>query len=63
MAHLDDATIIATTHNTARYFTEDITSAFVLEDGHIAVPGGPGTGVEILRDVLGRLTIHREVLR
>jgi O-succinylbenzoate synthase len=48
---------------TARYFTEDITPPFVLEDGHVPVPSGPGTGVEILRDVLGRLTIHHEILR
>src|SRR5262249_57897169 len=48
---------------TARYFTEDITPPFALDDGHIRVPSGPGTGVEILRDVLRRLTIHREILR
>jgi O-succinylbenzoate synthase len=48
---------------TARYFTEDITPPFVLQDGHISVPAGPGTGVEILRDVLDRLTVHRETLR
>ncbi len=28
-----------------RYFTEDITEPFVLEDGAIAVPDGPGIGV------------------
>ncbi len=48
---------------TARYFNQDITPPFVLEHGHIAVPRGPGTGVEILPDVLGRLTTHREMLR
>src|SRR5262249_1848016 len=47
----------------ARYFTEDIPPPFALDDGHIRVPSGPGTGVEILRDVLRRLTIHREILR
>jgi O-succinylbenzoate synthase len=47
---------------TARYYAEDITAPFVLEDGHIAVPSGPGTGIEVLQDVLDRLTVHREVL-
>jgi O-succinylbenzoate synthase len=48
---------------TARYYAQDITPAFTLEDGHIAVPTGPGTGVTVLADVLDRLTAHREVLR
>jgi o-succinylbenzoate synthase len=47
---------------TARYFYEDITPPFVLEDGHITVPSGPGIGVEVLQDALERLTTHREVL-
>lgn len=47
---------------TARYFTEDITPPFALEDGHIAIPNGPGTGVDVLPDVLDRLTTHREIL-
>lgn len=41
---------------TDRYFHEDITAPFVLEDGSIAVPKGPGIGVEIDRSVLDRLT-------
>jgi O-succinylbenzoate synthase len=63
LAALENFTLPGDVSATARYYTEDITRAFVLEDGHIAVPSGPGTGVEILPDVLGRLTVHREVLR
>jgi O-succinylbenzoate synthase len=48
---------------TARYYAQDITPSFVLEDGHIAVPAGPGTGVEVLSGVLDRLTTHHEILR
>jgi O-succinylbenzoate synthase len=49
---------------TARYYAEDITAPFTLDgDGQIAVPDGPGTGAEVLTDVLDRLTEHREVLR
>jgi O-succinylbenzoate synthase len=46
---------------TARYFTEDITAPFILDGGHIAVPDGPGIGVEVLPDILDRLTIRHEV--
>jgi O-succinylbenzoate synthase len=63
LAALENFTLPGDISATARYFTEDITPPFVLEDGHIPVPRGPGTGVEILRDVLGRLTIDREILR
>ena len=47
---------------TARYFTEDITAPFTLADGCLAVPQGPGTGVEVLPDVLERLTVSCELL-
>ena len=63
LAALANFTLPGDISATARYFTQDITSAFVLEDGHIAVPSGPGAGVEILRDALDRLTAHREMLR
>src|SRR5690349_828073 len=62
LAALENFTLPGDISATARYFTEDITPPFVLEDGHISVPSGPGTGVEILRDVLDRLTIHRQTL-
>lgn len=39
-----------------RYFATDLTAPFVLEDGHLAVPTGPGTGVEVLPDILAELT-------
>ena len=48
---------------TSRYFAEDITAPFMLDDGHLPVPAGPGTGVEIIPDVLARLTVDTELLR
>ncbi len=39
-----------------RYFTRDVTRPFVLEDGHVAVPDGPGLGVAPLPDVLDEVT-------
>ena len=43
-----------------RYFREDITAPFVLKDGSIAVPTGPGLGVEVLLPVLDGLTTQSE---
>jgi o-succinylbenzoate synthase len=48
---------------TARYYHEDITPPFVLEDGRITVPTGPGIGVEVLDSELRRLTTAREVVK
>ena len=36
----------------ARYFEHDVTAPFVLVDGHLEVPRGPGLGVTPLPDVL-----------
>jgi o-succinylbenzoate synthase len=40
----------------------DITEPFVLADGHIGVPDGPGIGVAVLEDRIERLAIARERL-
>ena len=49
---------------TDRYFHEDVTAPFVLDgNGTLAVPQGPGIGVEVLPDVLARRTVHCEILR
>ncbi len=44
-----------------RFYRQDIiTEPFVLEDGHIAVPTGPGLGVQVDEDALAAVTVHRE---
>jgi O-succinylbenzoate synthase len=63
LAALENFTLPGDISATARYYAQDITPPFVLEEGHIAVPAGPGTGVEVLPDVLDRLTTHYEILR
>jgi len=63
LAALENFTLPGDISATARYYAQDITPPFVLEDGHIAVPSGPGTGVAVLPDVLDRLTTHHEILR
>ncbi|MDQ1041234.1 O-succinylbenzoate synthase [Streptomyces sp. V3I8] len=39
-----------------RYYRNDITAPFVLQDGHLKVPTGPGIGVEPLKDALADVT-------
>jgi O-succinylbenzoate synthase len=46
-----------------RFYARDITPPFVLDDGHIAVPTGPGLGVDVLPDVLDEVTTSVETLR
>jgi O-succinylbenzoate synthase len=48
---------------TERYFAEDITRPFMLQDGRIELPQGPGIGVEPDLDTLGRLTSWQTVVR
>ena len=45
-----------------RFYAQDITTPFVLDDGHIAVPTGPGIGVDVLPDVLEEVTTSVETL-
>ncbi|WP_370942483.1 o-succinylbenzoate synthase [Amycolatopsis sp. cg5] len=45
-----------------RYFAEDLTEPFVVEDGHVRVPSGAGIGVEPLPEMVKRFTTSRRVL-
>ncbi|MFI6316801.1 o-succinylbenzoate synthase [Nonomuraea sp. NPDC050556] len=40
-----------------RYYRTDITPPFRLEDGHLAVPDGPGLGVSPIPDLLEEVTV------
>ena len=44
---------------TDRYFDRDLTDAFVLRDGRLAVPQGPGLGVDVDVEFLDRVTRAR----
>jgi o-succinylbenzoate synthase len=46
-----------------RYFAEDITEPFVLEDGCLRVPTGPGIGVELRADIVEKMTTSVALLR
>jgi O-succinylbenzoate synthase len=45
-----------------RYYSQDLTRPFVLEDGHLTVPTGAGIGVDPLPEVLAELVTAREQL-
>jgi len=63
LAALPDFTLPGDTSASSRYFATDITEPFVLEDGRLRVPSGPGIGVEPLADVLDECTVSTELIR
>jgi o-succinylbenzoate synthase len=63
LASLPGFTVLPDLSASARYFTRDITEPFVLHDGGLDVPAGPGIGVAPLADVLMELGATREVVR
>lgn len=48
---------------TSRYYREDITAPFVLTAGTIAVPSGPGLGVDVVTASLQALTSETELIK
>lgn len=63
LAALPGFTLPGDTSASDRFYTRDIiTEPFHLVDGHIAVPTGPGLGVEVDPDALAAVTVRREAL-
>ena len=56
LAALPNFTLPGDTSASGRYYAEDICEPFVLHDGRLAVPTGPGLGVTPIPDVLERVT-------
>jgi O-succinylbenzoate synthase len=64
LAALPGFTLPGDTSASDRYFAQDITPPFVLDaEGCLAVPQGPGIGVEVLRDVVDSLATSTQVVR
>ncbi len=63
LAALPNFTLPGDTSASARYYHEDITEPFVLRDGRLQVPAGPGIGVEPLPEVLARVTTSIELVK
>src|SRR3954451_17026202 len=56
LAGLPGFTLPGDTSASDRYYAQDLTAPFVLEDGHVRVPTGPGLGVEVDRAALADVT-------
>ncbi|MFM8508104.1 MAG: enolase C-terminal domain-like protein, partial [Actinomycetota bacterium] len=62
LAALPGFTLPGDTSASARYFQRDVTSPFILRDGHLDVPTGVGIGVDPDLDFLDSITSRRDVL-
>ena len=60
LAALPGFTLPGDTSASDRYYARDITTPFVLRDGHVAVPTGPGIGVSPDPDALREVTTATE---
>jgi O-succinylbenzoate synthase len=60
LAALPNFTLPGDTSGSGRYYDTDITEPFVLEDGRLRVPTGPGIGVEPIPDLLRTFTVSVE---
>lgn len=63
LAALPNFVLPGDTSASDRYYARDLTAPFVLDNGHLRVPTGPGTGVDVLPDVLAEVTRTREDIR
>lgn len=59
LAALPNFRVAGDTSASARYFDVDTTEPFVLEDGHVRVPTGPGIGVEPIPEIVDRFAVWR----
>jgi len=63
LAALPGFTMPGDTSASDRYFATDLTAPFVLDDGHLPVPTGPGIGVDVLHDVLASVTLSTTTIK
>jgi len=63
LAALPGFTLPGDTSASDRYYRTDITAPFVLDDGHLAVPTGPGIGVEPIPALLAEATVSTEWIK
>jgi o-succinylbenzoate synthase len=63
LAALPGFTLPGDTSASARYFHQDVTDAFVLEDGHLTVPTGPGIGIRPNPDALRDFTVSTQTVK
>jgi O-succinylbenzoate synthase len=62
LASLPGFTLPGDTSASSRYFHRDITTPFIMDEGQLQVPHGPGIGVEIDHDFIEEITSARKVI-
>ncbi|NNH71290.1 o-succinylbenzoate synthase [Nocardia uniformis] len=62
LAALPGCVLPGDTSASGRYYHTDITAPFVLDDGHLPVPTGPGIGVRPIPELLDEVTTSTEWL-
>lgn len=63
LAALPGFTLPGDTSSSARYYKRDITSPFVMDNGYLNVPTGPGIGVEPDMQFLKEITTYKEIIK
>jgi O-succinylbenzoate synthase len=63
LAAMPGFTLPGDTSASSRYFETDLTEPFVLKDGHIEVPTGPGIGVDPIPEIIERFAVSREWIK
>jgi O-succinylbenzoate synthase len=63
LAALPGFTLPGDTSASARYFEQDITTPFVMENGYLNVPNTAGIGVEPDMEFLEAITTHKEIIK
>ena len=63
LAAMPGFTLPGDTSASARYFETDLTEPFVLKDGHLEVPTGPGIGIDPIPEIIERFAVSREWIR
>jgi O-succinylbenzoate synthase len=63
LAALPNFSLPGDTSASDRYFARDITDPFVLHEGRLRVPEGPGLGVTPIPEILAEVTTSSEVLK
>jgi O-succinylbenzoate synthase len=46
-----------------RFYAQDITAPFVIDEGYIEIPTGPGVGVEPIPEILAEVTVQSTIIR
>ena len=62
MAAMPNFTLPGDTSASERYYHRDITQPFVLHDGRLDVPAGPGLGVDVDLEFLDSITYRKETV-